>query len=143
MSDQSALERLLRHTSGQPGLELTNGVGGELFVEIDADCLVDAVSSLGEEHLHHLSAITALDDGEQIHVLYHLWVGVGLTLRISCSREAPSVPSLTGVCTAALWYEREAHEMLGIAFEGHPDLAPLLLPEEWSGPPPLRQADEP
>lgn len=53
--------------------------------------------------------------------------------------ESPSVPSLVPVWTAAEYHERETFEMLGIRFEGHPDLRRLLLPEDWNDKPPLRK----
>ena len=54
-------------------------------------------------------------------------------------RESPKVPSLTDVWTGADYHERETFEMLGIVFEGHPDLRRLLLPEDWNDIPPLRK----
>ena len=53
--------------------------------------------------------------------------------------ESPRVPSLTEVWVAAEYHERETFEMLGIVFEGHPDLRRLLLPEDWNDIPPLRK----
>jgi NADH-quinone oxidoreductase subunit C len=53
--------------------------------------------------------------------------------------EPPTAPSLTEVWGAAEYHERETFEMLGIVFEGHPDLRRLLLPEDWNDIPPLRK----
>ncbi|MGH9919161.1 MAG: NADH-quinone oxidoreductase subunit C [Nitrososphaerales archaeon] len=53
--------------------------------------------------------------------------------------DSPKVPSLTEVWGGAEYHERETYEMLGIAFEGHPDLRRLLLPEDWNDIPPLRK----
>jgi NADH:ubiquinone oxidoreductase subunit C len=53
--------------------------------------------------------------------------------------ESPKVPSLVDVWTGAEYHERETFEMLGIQFEGHPDLRRLLLPEDWNDLPPLRK----
>jgi NADH:ubiquinone oxidoreductase subunit C len=53
--------------------------------------------------------------------------------------DSPKVPSLTEVWTGAEYHERETFEMLGIQFEGHPDLRRLLLPEDWNDIPPLRK----
>ncbi|MFO7697710.1 MAG: NADH-quinone oxidoreductase subunit C, partial [Anaerolineae bacterium] len=61
--------------------------------------------------------------------------GGGLTLRVDCPDN--EAPSLTPLLPAANWYEREAHDMLGVRFDGHANLAPLLLAHEWTGPPPL------
>jgi NADH-quinone oxidoreductase subunit C len=43
------------------------------------------------------------------------------------------VPSVQGIWTTANWMEREAYDMFGIIFEGHPDLKRILLPDEWQG----------
>lgn len=53
--------------------------------------------------------------------------------------DSPKVPSLVDVWTGAEYHERETFEMLGIRFEGHPDLRRLLLPEDWNDLPPLRK----
>ena len=62
----------------------------------------------------------------------------GFHLRTRCPRDDARVPSLTGVFAGASWHEREAAEMFGLAFDGHPGLTPLLLPD-GTGTPPLRK----
>jgi NADH-quinone oxidoreductase subunit C len=47
----------------------------------------------------------------------------------------PHVPSLTGVWPNADWAEREAYDLFGIIFDGHPDLRRLLMPDDWKGHP--------
>ncbi len=54
-------------------------------------------------------------------------------VKIRTSREEPKVASVSSVWPTALWHEREAYDMYGIEFEGHPDLRRLLLPEDWEG----------
>jgi NADH-quinone oxidoreductase subunit C len=112
---------------------------GEHVAEIPPECLRPVLSALlADGSLHHLSAVTGLDNGSELEALYHLWLGAGLTLRIRLPYDAATLPSVGDLLPMALWYEREVHEMLGIAIEGHPNLARLLLPEDWDRPPPLR-----
>ncbi len=54
-------------------------------------------------------------------------------------RDNPLVPTLIDVWTGVDYHERETHEMLGVNFQGHPNLKHLLLPEDWSDIPPLRK----
>jgi NADH-quinone oxidoreductase subunit C len=58
-------------------------------------------------------------------------------LRISAgvTGDDPVAPSITGVYPGANFYEREAYDLFGIAFEGHPDLTRILLPDDWVGHP--------
>ena len=49
--------------------------------------------------------------------------------------DGESVPSVTPIWATANWLEREAYDMFGIKFEGHPDLKRILLPDGWKGHP--------
>ncbi|QUW93038.1 NADH-quinone oxidoreductase subunit C [Streptomyces sp. V17-9] len=58
-----------------------------------------------------------------------------LLLRTTVPHEAPVLPTAVGVYAGAAWHERETHEMFGVAFEDHPALDHLLLPEGFEGHP--------
>lgn len=58
-----------------------------------------------------------------------------LLVRTTVPHDAPVLPSAVEVYAGAAWHERETHEMFGVTFEGHPGLAPLLLPEGFEGHP--------
>ena len=58
-----------------------------------------------------------------------------LVLKTEAPYDDLTVPSVTSIWRAADWYEREAHDLFGVSFDGHPDLAPLLLYDEFDGHP--------
>jgi NADH:ubiquinone oxidoreductase subunit C len=58
-----------------------------------------------------------------------------LLLRTTVPHESPVLASAVGVYAGADWHERETHEMFGVRFDGHPGLAPLLLPDTFEGHP--------
>jgi len=70
-------------------------------------------------------------------VVHLLSMEAPLRLRIvvALPGDDPRVPSLTGVFAGANFYEREAWDLFGVRFDGHPDLARLLLPDDWEGHP--------
>ncbi len=75
---------------------------------------------------------------DRMAVVYHLSSISSrgkLTVRIEVSRERPAVPSVVGIWPTADWYEREAYDLLGIDFPGHPDLRRIMLPDDWEGHP--------
>jgi NADH-quinone oxidoreductase subunit C len=61
--------------------------------------------------------------------------GRRVTFSATLPKENPTISSLVGVYAGANWHEREAHEMFGIDFEGHPNLAHLYLPDQFQGNP--------
>jgi Ni,Fe-hydrogenase III component G len=115
-----------------------------LDVRIDITALVPAVTALEEAQWGYLAAITGLDLGVEsgkIEVLYHFCNGpVVLTLRVLTERVAAHVPSICVVIPAAVVFERELHEMLGVEIIGLPNNDHLFLPDDWpEGVYPLRK----
>jgi NADH-quinone oxidoreductase subunit C len=56
-------------------------------------------------------------------------------IRAQVPESDPVLPSVTDVYPGADFMEREAYDMVGIIFSGHPDLTRILMPEEWEGHP--------
>jgi len=92
--------------------------------------------------------LTAIDERTRVHrsgqpasdftVVYHLISfdrNSDVRVKVPLKGEYPSVPSVTKLWQNANWYEREAYDMFGLKFEGHPHLVRLLMPPTWEGHP--------
>ena len=92
---------------------------------------------LGYEYLDCLSGVDWIADKE-MEVVYNissLRQPGKITLRVRVPRDEPVLRSLVPLWGTANWHEREAFDLFGIRFEGHPDLRRILLPEDWIGHP--------
>ena len=95
----------------------------------------------GELGFTHLGTISGVDLGENFEVVYHLSSGVAtVNVRILTPRSEPKIPSVCGVISGAILYERELQDMFGMVVENIPDPRPLLLADDWpAGEYPLRK----
>lgn len=87
-----------------------------------------------------LSSVTSADyiDQKMMETVYHLYRSIGgseIVLHVQVSREDPVVPSLVPLFPGAEFQEREVYDLMGIRFEGHPDLRRILLWEGFEGHP--------
>ena len=67
--------------------------------------------------------------------VHSLTVGIGITIKADLDPDVMAIPTWTEHYVGADWHEREAWEMFGITFTGHPGLRPLYLPGEFEGHP--------
>ena len=75
-------------------------------------------------------------------VVYHLLSyarNADVRVKVALIGDHPSIQSVVDIWPSANWYEREAWDMFGISFEGHPNLRRILMPPTWTGHP-LRKA---
>jgi NADH-quinone oxidoreductase subunit C len=82
-----------------------------------------------------IEAVTGVDwlAEQQMEVVYdfvQMQTGERVTLRTRIPRGTPELPTISAVYPGANWHERETHDFFGIVFTGHPNLTPLLLPED-------------
>ncbi len=106
-----------------------------------------------ETYFDFLSCISAVDDGVAagtFTIVYHLAsipYKHQLTLKVVVENDRrldnlPVVASVSDVWRTADWHEREAYDLMGIFFEGHPDLRRILLPDDWEGYPLRKDYEE-
>jgi NADH-quinone oxidoreductase subunit C len=97
-----------------------------------------AVREAGYETFLDLCAVDYLRRNPRFEVVAHVLataVPHRLRVRVGVPASNPSAPSITSVYPGANFYEREAYDLFGIAFEGHPDLTRILMPDDWEGHP--------
>ncbi|GAA4418187.1 NADH-quinone oxidoreductase subunit C [Georgenia halophila] len=78
------------------------------------------------------------DAGRELHAVYHLMSVThnrNLRLEVTCPDDDARIPSVSDTYPGNDWHERETWDMFGIVFEGHPDLARSLMPDDWVGHP--------
>ena len=86
-----------------------------------------------------LSDITAVDKfpiEPRFELNYHLLsleYRKRIRLKVRIPGDDPVIDSVTSIWPAANWHEREAFDLMGIRFEGHPDLTRILMPDDWEG----------
>ena len=117
---------------------------GEVTATVDRDRVLDVIERLRSDPdlaFDHLSDLSATDwpDREP-----RFWVAIHLSSRrhrhrlrvkVGLPGDDPRIPSVTGLFPTANWLEREVFDLFGIAFEGHPDLRRILMPDDWDGHP--------
>jgi NADH-quinone oxidoreductase subunit C len=116
---------------------------GELTIEVDRDSVADVVRFLRDDPACRFKILIDVcgadypDRAERFEVVYHfLSVHHNLRLRMkTATGGTATVPSIAGLFPAANWYEREAYDLYGILFEGHPDLRRILTDYGFRGHP--------
>ena len=110
------------------------------WVEVKADRLVEICRWLRDDESNsydYLVDVTAThwpDDPQPFEIVYHLYsYSRGDRLRIKTrTGDGAAVPSLVELWKSADWNEREAYDMFGVRFEGHPDLRRILMPDDYT-----------
>jgi NADH-quinone oxidoreductase subunit C len=96
---------------------------------------------LSFDYLIDITSIDNFDEEPRFEIVYHMYSlphGVHLRIKLKVPEETGVVDTLSDIWPTANWHEREAYDMMGIKFKGHPDLRRILM---WEGYPyfPLRK----
>ena len=117
--------------------ELGEDSAGTLMYEVQVADLVQICKDLKSNRkfnvLNFMTAVEYKDGYKNILRLESSKHLEAVTLKVTLPKDNPTMPTLTDIYGSANWQEREAYDMIGIIFEGHPNLTRILNPEEWEG----------
>jgi NADH-quinone oxidoreductase subunit C len=100
--------------------------------------LLKVAEKVKEMGFDNLSVITGVDCVDRFEVIYNFFSykkKQNLALKVVLDHASPEVDSVILLWKVADWLERETYDLVGIKFNGHPDLKRILLPEGWMGHP--------
>jgi NADH-quinone oxidoreductase subunit C len=118
---------------------------GEITFYVARERILDMCRTLRDDEslrFELCSSVSGVDYGadvaQRLHVVYHL---LSMTFRrrirleVALDVDDPHLPSVVEVYPTADWHEREAWDMFGVIFDGHPALTRILMPDDWDGHP--------
>ncbi|MBE3597702.1 MAG: NADH-quinone oxidoreductase subunit D [Limnochordaceae bacterium] len=137
--EAKAVERIRQR---YPGVEAQVLPSGWIEARVSRDQWLEFARGVREDPelaFDFLSNLSAVDRGDAgFEVVLHLEAmgsGMQMVARTTCPRDEARVPSVTSVWPTANWHEREAWDLMGVRFDGHPDLRRILLKDNWVGHP--------
>ena len=117
---------------------------GELTIYVTPESIADVAKTLRDEpnlRFELLSSVSGVDypaEQMRLHAVYHftsMTYRRRLRVEVAVTVEDPHVPSVCSVYPTADFQEREAWDMFGIVFDGHPALTRIEMPDDWEGHP--------
>ncbi len=142
MAIENEIQDKLQEAFGKEIIDLKIPREHRIFVQVPLAQVKEVIKYLQQNFdMTHITTITAIDVGENIEILYHFFChDVSLTLRSFAPKANPVIDTITPLMPAAVLYEREIQDLLGLKVKGHPDPRRLILPEDWEeGVYPLRK----
>src|SRR5918992_4667381 len=142
---EDRVEHYLDGFQGGHGLDEAEVEGNVVRLVVEPHILPAVLTTARESlKIMHLSFITVVDREGSFELTYELLDLRGVSVRVKTTivSEEPVIDSVTGIYPTANWHEREAYDMFGVAFKGHPDLRRLYIWEEHLDPQPLFKSFE-
>jgi NADH-quinone oxidoreductase subunit C len=140
------IHSILQNRLPESRIELQQGPAGDSWILVVPADLLPVIQILKDDlGLNYLACLSAIDYDTSLGIVYQLRslsAKFEIMVKTLTSKDNPLVPSLTNLYPGAGWFEREAYDLLGIHFQGHPDLRRIMMPEDWVGHP-LRKDYQP
>lgn len=140
------IKEILSNKFGENTFLEINQKSNQPILQIGIQQLIEVCKFLYEDErlfFDYLVCLTGIDNGLEkgtVDVLYNLTsipYQHNLTIKVTISRQIEgyfcAIPTLSNIWKTANWHERETFDLVGIYFEGHPDLRRILLPSDWHG----------
>lgn len=120
--------------AGKDMLDINDRSERRVYITIKKEILPKIARFLFNDVRARFSIASGVDTLKAVEILYHFSVdkiGLIVSLRVILDKSDLELDSLTSIMKCAEWIEREIHELLGVRFKGHPNLAHLLLKDDW------------
>jgi NADH (or F420H2) dehydrogenase, subunit C len=134
--------KTLQDKLGADVVQPTTDLAGDPFATLPAEKLPEVLNFVKDDprlQMDCLSNLTGVDaPPDHLDVVYHLFsypLRHSFVLKVRIPKANPKVPTAEKIYPTANWQEREAYDLLGVVFDGHPDLRRIMLPEDWLGHP--------
>lgn len=129
-------EKILMILNGELGegtMNVQTSKLGRIFVHVNSGAHRNALTLLlGGDEKTGISAITGVDLGKDIELMYHIRTqGTIVTIRTQVPKEDARIQTITDLLPGANFHEREVADLFGVTFDGHPDQGRLILPDDW------------
>jgi NADH-quinone oxidoreductase subunit C len=140
-NERIAIDRI-KEVLGEKSIVETREFRGEITAVVTRDKILDVARLVRDDpalDYDFLSDICGVDwpgRAQRFEVVYHLYSlrhNSRLRVKVRLTEDDPRLPSVTEVWPTANWHEREAFDMFGIEFVGHPDLRRILNPDDFEG----------
>jgi NADH-quinone oxidoreductase subunit C len=139
LKERPAVAALL---NGLPGaLQAARYDRRELTLWVESIHLLAALHCLRQASFEVLADLTSVDRFpaeprfEVVYSLLSYTLRERIRVKVKVNGADPYVESVTGIWAGAAIFEREVFDLMGIRFQGHPDLRRILLPDDWEGHP--------
>ena len=143
MTPQEIADKLTAKFGSTPdaGIEAKLDNPVDPYIKISAVHVLEIAKFLRDDDellFDFLSCLSGVDLKGKLGAVYQLFSMVKrhkITLKVEVPTETPNIQSVESIWKTANWHEREAFDLYGINFIGHPDLRRILLPYDWEGHP--------